>query len=289
MKPFGFTSTLRCAALFLASLAFSLIASGQPVGNGGLEKWQMGSVQMPDSFVTSDVGDPIGSVTRSTDAHSGQYAALIKSTNTAFGPHSGGIWYAFYDAGISLVSYWPVNGRPTRLSFWYKYSRQGNDTAVVIVELTRWKNGSRGPAGSAYYLITSNVSGYTQAFVPIIPAADQPDSVRIGFLSSNLNPVVGSTLYVDDIALEYGTGIKNATGPDLLHLFPNPATEKFTMEMPQESDCIVEVSNAIGSSVYREKHTGRKVSVDCNDWSSGIYFVTVRCSEKIYSGKFLRQ
>jgi hypothetical protein len=58
------------------------VVFAQQINNAGLENWQtMGSIQVPDSFYTFDQIIFIGTATsmQTTDAHSGQYAALLQT------------------------------------------------------------------------------------------------------------------------------------------------------------------------------------------------------------------
>lgn len=69
------------------------------------------------------------------------------------------------------------------------------------------------------------------------------------------------------------------------NLYPNPTTNnaQFSLVLKQESAVKVEVFNSLGALVYNsteQKLAGKnKLSLDCSNFNSGLYFVTVTSGE----------
>src|SRR5215207_4244852 len=128
--------------LFVLSIFYCLVSSAQQINNAGLENWlSSGPYQVPDSFTTFDDAVFIGTPTSmpTTDAHSGNFAALMTSQQ---GPGtfeaSGSITYGYSQSSVSVSTTigWPFTGRPVSMKFWYKYLPSGNDSAIAGILLT---------------------------------------------------------------------------------------------------------------------------------------------------------
>ncbi len=60
-----------------------------------------------------------------------------------------------------------------------------------------------------------------------------------------------------------------------LQMYPNPATEQFTISLKGSTDANIKVVSTIGAIVMQQTSFSEKVTVDTKNWESGIYFVTV--------------
>jgi hypothetical protein len=107
----------------------------------------------------------------------------------------------------------PFNYRPDTLIFDYQYSSPGTDTAASIVILTDSSgNNLLGPLGSHGVTVTLHNSSTWVHVAYVLTSYYQspatPDSLMLGFTSSNNSPVVGSTLLVDNVRFGYYTGAR---------------------------------------------------------------------------------
>jgi hypothetical protein len=272
------------SVLLLSAATFTAYA--QNVDNGGLEKWTISGNQVPDSFYTSDMLLDAGTVTRSTDAHSGSYSALLETKVEALsGLTMPGTMSYSGTAGLLPVK-WPFNARPDALRFWYKFARQGNDSAFVSINLSKWNGGSVGtPVGIASWKSNTNAPNWTMVQLPITYAQTyNPDSIMIVFQNANLSLNMGTKLWVDDISLVYSTDVEDVAKNKHVFIFPNPAEKSFVVNCPEEAS--VNVFDIMGRRVYGcnnfKKENG---AIDCSNWSAGVYTVEIKIASNIYIEK----
>ena len=178
-------------------------------------------------------------VTKSTDAHSGSFAA--KLTNTQFNtPQGPVVLEGALILGTKLreqITYegYPIGGaaytaRPTQLQFYYKLTGPATDTAIATFLLTKTGRAGTQPTlvgGGTIFLTPSTTGGYVGVTANIpYNTSDTPDSVRIQFSSGAARVIAaGSTLLVDDVSV---IGATLATRADAstqakLVVAPNPS------------------------------------------------------------------
>ena len=270
------------------------VVFAQQINNSGLENWQtMGSIQVPDSFYTFDQIIFIGAATtmQTSDAHSGQYAALLQ---TQAGPSTtnfeGQLNYGDFTLGsTNYFRGWPFSSRPDKLKFWYKFSNSGSDTALAFIGLSKW-TGSFNFIGIGTIAITSDASTYTLAEVPITYTSSViPDTILIGFVSSsNNNPTPGTQLYIDDIYLDYSTGISTLVRDSGFEVYPSITSGSFSVkDYSSNRNSILKITNTLGEIVYIQKSTGNDVYQIDTHLRAGIYFVTLENESKKYSKKII--
>ena len=187
--------------------------SGQTVPNGNFESWNTTSF---DNFTSWWNSNPqsyqktgLPSFFKSTTAHSGSYAAEIKSVSNGLDTMGGYLLSANPNnkqqgnGNVSFVGGLPYSATPTKFTGYYKYSPVGKDTAGILVI---FKKG--GVIISQDMIKLGAASAYT-AFSMNLSLKSTPDTVVIGMVSSykliNNNNwmtgiIPGSTLYIDDIA-----------------------------------------------------------------------------------------
>ena len=250
---------LRYSFLLLIGLLLGVgpQAMSQTIPNSGFETWATrNGAEAPGNWLNSDdlYEGSTGAVTKSTDAHTGSFAA--KLTNTTIKDPSG----SFVAEGAiilgtrfnSQVTYggYPIGGipytaRPAQFQFYYKLTGPAADSALTTLLLT--STGAKGAAptivgGGILLLAPTTGTGYTQVTVniPYNPAiATNPDSVRIMFTSGSARTIVaGSTLLVDDVSLIGGTALAvraDASVQARLSVAPNPSPAgRFQLSAPTE-------------------------------------------------------
>ena len=94
------------------------------------------------------------------------------------------------------------------------------------------------------------------------------------------NPITATNLKRNDLT--------NPVQQSFTHrLFPNPVSESFTLEInaEKEGNAEIVVFNALGSVEAMKPYTINKgiqqFSIDCNDWSSGLYYVRIKMNDTI--------
>jgi hypothetical protein len=276
----------------LALLALSVTGlAQQQVSNAGLENWTtvMG-VQKPDSFHTNN-DFIVDAVTTSpdADAHSGNYSALLETKHSTLvgGPVMGRLVYA-YQGGFSFKS-WPFMGRPSKLHFWYKYQKAGNDTSFATIVVKKYHSGMiSDPVGFAKWETNTNTSTWTHAEVTLSYLnSDIPDTMDLFFQNAVFSYTLGTKLWIDDIMLEYTTGIEEPAQGVMVKFFPNPANGSFTTELPGGGQFDLSVMDISGKLMYRNSGQKSKSAIDCSQWPAGLYIVQVKTATASYTERLM--
>jgi hypothetical protein len=182
------------------------LAANAQVLNGGFENWADCS---PDFWATSDVCGVVEPVTKTTDAHSGAFAARGAVVNF-FGQNFSATLQSGDDAtGI------PISQRFATVDGFYKFSPTGGDRFGVNVAFFKGNLENVVAQGAVIFPATQN---YTAFSVPMTyQNAETPDGAVIQI--SIIGPVTGSDYHagsvfqVDDIT--FGTGGGGGQRPSL--------------------------------------------------------------------------
>jgi hypothetical protein len=302
MKTIFYAITLACS--FLATLG----ATAQTITNSGFETWATrNSAEAPANWLTLDdilaFEDPgyvynTGVVTKSTDVHSGSFAA--KLTNTTFTGQNGAslvqegvLVLGTKLSGRAYYNDYPIGGlpsttRPTQFQFFYKLTGPSSDVAVATVLLTK-KSATGGLPeiiGGGTLTLTPTNGSYVgvSADIPYSSTAT-PDSVRMQFSSGTAATLAaGSVLLIDDVSLIGGAlPVRADAGTQALFtVSPNPSPAgRFRLSAPDQP--------ALASAPYAVLDlTGRVVAqqpalavpspvrdIDLSSLSTGIYLLRV--------------
>ena len=146
---------------------------------------------------------------QSTDASHGTYGVKLETQSVA---GLGEIPGLILLGEIDMETYMPeggvpFTGRPTGISFDYKYDPMPNDSMIMLLIMTKWNEGtnSRDTIAGTFFTQNEEVATYTKTIQPIFyQSIEEPDTINVGFISSGQTPVAGSVLYVDSITMRYG-------------------------------------------------------------------------------------
>ncbi len=216
--------------LFLTCLIAWGWASAQiPIPNGGFENWTTPpgtQYQEPSGgWWTSlnalrSLTAPI-TVEKSTDAHSGTYSAKLTTALWGTVLLPGLLVSGEFDIQNPsfLVQGQPFGDLPGAFQGWYKYAPVNGDSAGIAALLTRWNAGAgrRDTVAAAAVVITSTQATWTSFDLPFFYFQfGIPDSILVALVSSgdgqNFNGQPGSTLWIDDLSLDYGTAAPEGVG-----------------------------------------------------------------------------
>lgn len=299
---------------------FSQLATAQNVPNNGFENWATtaNSIEKPVNWQTTDdlLGSiypgPAGSyfdtksVTKSSDAHGGRYAARLSTvslTNTMGATIQLTGYMALgnrvrVDAANNVYSGLPYTARPTQMQFYYKLTGPGaaTDQPGIQVLLTRTTNGTSQIIGGASTVLTPTTGGYALGTLTLsYTASTLPDSVTIYASSGNVQtPQAGTTLLLDDISF-LGTGLAvraDASLQELLSVAPNPSPAgRFVISSPAEpalAAAPLTVLDVTGRVVVRQPAQAVPTperTLDLSGLSTGIYLLRLDSKH----GALLRQ
>ena len=192
----------RFTFIFSALMFMSTYLAAQSVPNGGFENWSSTNFfEEPSPFATSNsltylTGENLN-VTKTTDSHSGTYAARLE-TIVNMNDTIPALMMIGKLEGALIGGGMPFTSRPDSLTGYIKYDMAGDDE-VFMVCLFKSNGLSLGVVQASF---TGTQDSYTRFSVPVvwyIPIVS-PDSVNIVIATTSSitsgNP--GSTLYVDD-------------------------------------------------------------------------------------------
>ncbi len=200
-------------ALLFAILAATFVQAQNAVPNGNFEDWNTTTFQNPQTFFTSNAdnfrhgGLPFN-CEQTNDAQHGSYAVKLTTTaagtDTSFGymvdanPNNN---FPNLPGGIAY------NQKPTAITGYYKCSIVAGDTARVFVI---FKKGGSNMVMYMYPLFGTHNS-YTQFTFPFGPIPNTPDTIIVGFTSSDVansqsRGKAGSWVQIDNVSF---TGVSS--------------------------------------------------------------------------------
>ena len=70
-----------------------------------------------------------------------------------------------------------------------------------------------------------------------------------------------------------------------IKIFPNPATDKITVQTSGSKELTVELSTISGTLIYKSKIEGTLHQINVSNLSNGVYFVTVKSDNYYHTRK----
>ena len=272
------------------------------VGTGEEEPLSWSSTKTSDNSSLNGLAPQV--ISRSTDAHTGTYAAKLVNKNVPFvnivanGILTNGIVhtttnpqdsYVYTDVNSSDHSQ-PFTSFPDSIVGWYKYTPQGNDVGNIQVLL----HGSYGqlPVDASTSIIAlaefdfSANSNWTRFSTPFIyyPTINNPSYILCNISAGDsTQAVANSELKIDDLELIYNTT-----------KIPDQSTNSINVTYLNDHLQFSNVVNEINYAIYNlqgqlmnigkiDKYN-RNVSITLE---SGIYFIFIQSKDHYQSIKIL--
>ena len=279
--------TLQLLLFLLATSSLSLAQ----IPNAGMENWtNMTFYEDPTGWTTfnsfSLLSGAPPTVTKTTDAHSGTYAASLESI---LGPGSSelpGILISLDANGNGFAN----TQRYATFSFWYKFNNAGGDTAMVAASFTKWNPVTQNAdsVAVAIALVTNTTNTWTQMNIPFQYFTGQtPDTAYIGAFSTITDTFIpGSVLKVDDFSFS-GIASVSEVISNGINIYPNPASSELFVdfENPIKGDLLIyDLSGRIVlNTTLSDVKT--KISVATLPKNTYLYNITDRTGKILKSGR----
>ncbi|WP_210518565.1 T9SS type A sorting domain-containing protein [Hymenobacter terricola] len=277
-----------------AGLLGAAPAPAQTFPNSNLETWvTRNGREVPSNWLTTDdfIGGifPTGTVTKTTVAHGGSFAAQLQTQAVAGVAQFPGILILGTTLNRSFTGLGgvPFTGRPRSLQFYYELSgtQALADSAAMYVLLTRRVNGAATLVAGASYVFSVPAASYAPVTLPLqYTSGLAPDSVSMVFISGNSRTVTtGTTLRIDDISFTgTATATRDAALSAALTAFPNPSPDGRYQLSSAEPDLLaapLAVLDATGRVVLREAAPPRAAaptrSLDLSALPAGLYTIQI--------------
>ena len=306
MKDQPLTRFFTVAALL--SFFFIIHLQGQtPVPNGDFETWiTYSSYQNPQFWDTPNqaiaLALPFGTtvVTKSTDHESGSFSARLESKQLTVPSlvvpgvvTLGKLTINIFSQTFSITGGFPITDKPTHLKGFYKFQPKGGDSCAIGVGFTKWNNGTRDSVGIGAFSTHDTVNVWTPFYAWInYILTEQPDTFNILALSSAVNsPTAGTVLYIDDISLDYTTGINREDPSAGLDIYQDREEHQilvyFDFEKPEATE--IQLFNMTGQVVTDTPAEtlvkGRRI-LNYKGFTTGIYVLEILHEGKKYCKKF---
>ena len=72
-----------------------------------------------------------------------------------------------------------------------------------------------------------------------------------------------------------------------IDLFPNPATDRVLISIPDLIGEYLEVFNNFGQTLFEQNINDTQIELNTRDWNPGIYFVKIKTTEGVVSKRFV--
>lgn len=226
-------------------------------------------------------------ITLSTDAQSGNSAALIRTVNV-FGGNIPGI----LANGQPVLDFpnntlkpetggTPITTKPTRLTGHYRFSSSTpGDSCFMLVLLKKYNSTTNTSdtvgMGSKSFGPQSAYTSFDVMIADMSPGT-MPDTVVVAFYSSKpSNPLAGGELLIDNVALDVNTAIKpHKQYTDLLTVFPNPTNNRINLTFEKEvpAGYTIELYSASGKRVFSSQTRNTSFAMDLEYMRPGMYLL----------------
>jgi hypothetical protein len=294
---------MRKHVLFTATatlLMCTVLNAQNPTPNAGFENWtQVGNHFDPNNWNTLNPSTAIIGVftcTRATgaDVHSGTYAIKL-TTKSVFGVNANGI--ASTATLITTPPYGitggiPYTQRPDSIVGWYKCApASAADSGFVQFVLQGSANDTIGIA--RFGMPNSAVTTYTRFskaltyFSPATPV----NSYWILSSSDGVNPIVNSTLIIDDLALVFNSvGMEEHDNGVPVELLNSLVSDIAYVSNHTSEMATVRIYNASGALMLSSDIGPGQTELNISKFSNGIYFYQIAgvASSLQLTGKLLK-
>ena len=181
------------------------------------------------------------------------------------------------------------------MQFYYKLTRPAGTTDIggVGVSLTRITGGVSTDIARTYQPLAA-VATYTLVTVPLTyTASTVPDSLHIEFYSSAAQtPVVGTTLFIDDISFVTTTATRSGLLDAPLSVAPNPSADgRFTLHSPEPTvlAAAFTLTDMTGRVVLQASPSSPATSrtIDLGTQAAGLYTLQLQTDRGIVVRKLV--
>ncbi len=296
MKKILFTFTVSS---FISVSAFAQIL------NNGFENWtSMGAYSNPDNWETLNNYTALAGVYTATKGMPGSPGAsylMLTSKTVSTSVVNGVAVYGKLDAPtMQGVAGLPFTQQPVRLTGNWQHMIYGSSQGSVLVKLTKWNTvtNMRNVVATGSVTLTGMAMSWATFTVNLTYTSSvAPDSCMIVLKASGTTPTNNDYLWVDNLAFSGSIIGINTIENNIsdVSIFPNPATENFTIELnvKKASTVLFQVIDLTGK-IVKEINAGEvfgnyKTSISITDIAKGSYFLKISSDDGLEVKKIMIQ
>jgi len=298
---------MKKITLLIFGYVISLTSFSQTIPNAGFETWYTSS--LPQNWITSDLlGKLIDSsysgvsVSQTNQSYAGTSAVKMETIIDNGDTISGSIWSV--DSIVQLLqgsAGFSYSTRSANLQAYYKFSPTGNDSAYVVVEMTKWNTTTnmRDIVASGGYFIGNSASSYTLLNIPLTYYLNNvnPDSAII-IAGIGAGPAsqkhVGTTFYLDALSFTGNVplGINESENNKYVKLYPNPFNNSATINIDATiklNSASIVVYDILGKEIKTINNiSNNNITLEKGELPTGIYFYKLINNQiTVSTGKFM--
>jgi len=291
--------------LFLLILSTNTIFAQTTIPNSGFESWINGNPEFWDTSNKNILGTIFNGVRQDTiSPQQGNSAAMVATTIKVVGTFPvtlpgmltlGEIKIDYINQSGTVTAGIPFSGRPDELKGYYKYNPTAGDSCFIGIMITKWDGSQNDTIAEAEFFKSSKVQSWTEFIIPIdYSTTDTPDSMNIFAASSditNLLAVLGSTLWLDNLSLDYGgVSVIDLALNENFSVYPDESRENLIISLNFAEECKTSISlyTVDGKLLYhitKNIHNSNE-NINIASLPAGIYLVDVRTTNgKRYTQK----
>lgn len=294
--------------LSLTALAAMVSSAAVAQTNMNFESWAPTTLSPSnpvgwETFNTSNFGGADGTTQETADPGEGSISAKLE-TKTGFAAVTGGSDTAAALLtlngnllGGNVLGGVAYTGKPASIDLLFKAAPQGGDTSIFLAQLQHWDAtaGDNVVDGQAVLMLNSAVptwTSYNAAFSYY--TTDTPDTLIIlaassfgGVFSDGL-PKPGSTFWVDDLVINFPTGVNNEVkNSERIAAYPNPASSTIRIALNDTKATSIRITDITGKVVKTETVLSNVVNINVENLPIGLYVYQVINNESVvYTNKF---
>lgn len=271
---------------------WSVFSIAQSIPNGGFENWTTtGNYANPNGWFTFNAtfsAINIATVEKGTPGATGNSYAKITSKNIGDNLFSGALLMGSL-VNNEVIPGMAMNASPAFLLGKYQSKIGKDDTALVIVQLTKWNSltNTRELTGIGVLdFIDLNTDTWTEFIVSIDYIGNiTPDSCSITIILGNAPPASDNFFAVDDLIFSNTWNSLNEVNKITTQVYPNPNDGSFTINSTSNLSYI-EVTNILGEVVFSQNIMGNSVPIVLNNLAAGLYYYSIKTiNNKVITGK----
>ena len=278
------------------------------IGVGATDNW-MATLNSLALVPPSAWGPGPVTVFKTADKHAGNYAAKAVSAIFQLGEIPLFIPGMIGTAKLDMVGIRAILGRPCpdcrplRFKGYFKFEPEGEDSCAAVILLSKWNTSTkkRDTIGYGKMVQHSPVPQYTQFDIPInyTESTAVVDTMTmlivssagfnvINFMGSRGNS--GTTMYVDDLTLDYPAGIQQILMPEVaVNVYPNPANDILHIDLSKDvNNGSIEVYNSAGKMVCSFGLAQKTNTIPVYNLATGAYYYRfISGKELLNTGSFM--